>query len=124
MNKSLTCVICPNGCQLSVEYEHSKIRSVEGALCPKGYEYARQELFDPRRNIASSVRVAGGTAPLVSVRLTGPIPKNKIFDVMAEIKKTTVDAPVKIGQILIPNVLGLGQDVIATKRIDCDHAKH
>lgn len=121
MNKSLTCVICPNGCQLFVEYENETILSVDGALCPKGHQYAEQEILNPKRNIASSIRVIGGTSPLVSVRLTGPIPKNRIFDVMAKIKNVTIDAPVSIGQILIPNVLGLGQDVIATKQIDRDH---
>ena len=118
MNKTLTCVICPNGCQLIVDYEGVTIQSVEGALCSKGNQYAEQEILDPKRNIASSVRVTGGKAPLVSVRLTGPIPKKKIFDVMAEIRALSVDAPVVIGQVLITDVSGLGQDVIATKRID------
>lgn len=77
-----------------------------------------QELVDPRRTIASSVRVTGGAMPLASVRLTNAIPKDRIFDVMKEINSITLPAPVRIGDVVIPNVLGLNSDVIVTKNID------
>ena len=79
--------------------------------------YIEQELSDPQRNIATSVLVEGGTLPLCSVRLSGPIPKGKIFDVMAEIRAARLTAPVKAGTVVLGNVLGLGRDVIATKNI-------
>lgn len=37
---------------------------------------------------------------------------------MKEIRKTVVKAPVEEGSVLIPDVLGLGIDVIATKRVE------
>lgn len=117
MNRTLTCILCPNGCELEVEYEGTVIRSVSGNKCPKGAGYAEQEIVNPMRNIASSVDLEGGTMPLVSVRLTGPIPKAKIMDVMEVIRKTTVKAPVSIGDVLIPDVLGLHVDVIATRNV-------
>lgn len=94
-----------------------RVDSVSGAKCKRGIDYANQEILDPKRNIASSVKVNGGELPLVSVRLTGLIPKNRIFDAIEEIKKLEVDAPVKVGQILINNVFGLRVDLIATKNI-------
>ena len=120
MNKELTCIVCPNGCDLHIAYEKSAIEvlSVEGALCKRGETYARQELIAPKRSIASSVLVEGGELPLVSVRTKGVIPKNMIFPVMKEIRKTVVKAPVEEGSVLIPDVLGLGIDVIATKRVE------
>ena len=118
MKRSFTCIVCPNGCELEVEYEGSRVLGVTGNLCPKGVDYVTQELTDPRRTIASSVRVAGGVLPLASVRTTKPIPKNRIFDVMAAINGCTVTAPVAIGQVLIPDVLGLGSDVIVTKNVE------
>ena len=121
MNKELTCIVCPNGCDLHIAYEKSaetiEVLSVEGALCKRGETYARQELIAPKRSIASSVLV-GGELPLVSVRTKGVIPKNMIFPVMKEIRKTVVKAPVEEGSVLIPDVLGLGIDVIATKRVE------
>lgn len=128
MNRTLTCIICPNGCELEITYENEMTGSalenslsaaitVTGNKCPRGITYAEQEIKNPMRTIASSVRLEGGTMPLVSVRLTGPIPKAKIMDVMALIQKATVKAPVKIGDVVIPDVLGLGCDVVVTRNV-------
>ena len=118
MKRTFTCIVCPNGCEIEAEYEGTEVRSVTGNLCPKGKKYVTQELVDPRRTIATSVRVTGGALPLASVRLTSPIPKDRIFDVMAEINRQTLTAPVHIGDVVIADVLGLGSDVIVTKHID------
>ena len=117
MNRTLTCILCPNGCELEVVYEGKEVLSVSGNKCPKGAGYAEQEIKNPMRNIASSVKLEDGSMPLVSVRLTGPIPKVKIMDVMAEIRSASVTAPVKIGDIVIADVLGLGVDVVATRNV-------
>jgi CxxC motif-containing protein len=74
-------------------------------------------MTNPQRSIASSILLEGGVLPLVSVRLSKPIPKNKILAVMAVIKKTRLQAPVSAGQLAIANVLGLGSDVIVTKHV-------
>ena len=86
MKRTFTCVVCPNGCEIEAEYEGAQVLSVTGNLCPKGETYVTQELVDPRRTIATSVRVTGGTMPLTSVRLTDPIPKDRIFDVIVRIQ--------------------------------------
>ena len=118
MKRTFTCIVCPNGCEMEAEYEGTSVLSVTGNLCPKGKAYVTQELVDTRRTIASSVRVTGGILPLTSVRITNAIPKDRIFDVMAEINKQTLTAPVHIGDVVIHNVLGLGSDVIVTKHIE------
>ena len=100
MNKTFTCILCPNGCEVTAEFEDGKVLSVAGNK--------------------SSVLVEGGDMPLVSVRLSGPIPKGKIMDVMGEIKKMSVTAPVHMGDVVIPNVLGLGRDVIATRDVETE----
>ncbi len=117
--RSFTCIVCPNGCDIRAEYEGAEVISVRGAACPKGEDYVRQELTDPRRNIATSVPVEGGELPLVSVRLTSAIPKKDIFAVMAEINKLRVKAPVQIGDVLLEDVLGLGSSVVVTKNVAC-----
>lgn len=118
MKRTFTCIICPNGCEMEAEYEGTKVLSVEGNLCPKGKTYVTQELEDPRRTIATSVRVIGGELPLVSVRLTQPIPKASIFDAMKAINALTLTAPVHIGDAIIHNLLGYDCDVIVTKHVD------
>ena len=118
MKRTFTCIVCPNGCEVEAEYQGTEVLSVTGNLCPKGKTYVTQELVDPRRTIATSVRVTGGALPLVSVRLTRAIPKDRIFDAMREINRQTLTAPVKIGDVVIPNLLGLDSDVIVTKNVD------
>ena len=121
MQRKFTCIICPNGCEITAEYDTAngsvEVHSIEGPACPRGAEYVKQELTDPRRTIASSVLVRGGELPLASVRLTAPIPKAKIFDAMGEIRKLAVDAPVEAGTVLIENLLGLGTDLVVTKSV-------
>lgn len=117
MKRTFTCIVCPNGCEIDTEYEGTTVISVSGNLCPKGRSYVVQELTDPRRTIASSIRITGGELPLASVRLTQPVPKDRIFDVMNAINQVECPAPVSIGQVILPNVLGLGSDVIITKNV-------
>ena len=118
MKRTFTCIVCPNGCEIDAEYEGTNVLSVTGNLCPKGKTYVTQELVDPRRTIATSVRVTGGALPLASVRLTAAVPKARIFDVMREINRKTLDAPVHIGDVVISDILGLGSDVIVTKNVE------
>jgi len=116
--KEYTCIICPNSCDLEVTLENNKIISIEGAMCPKGKTYMENELVNPMRTIATSIKIENGELPLVSVRLDKEIPKGKIFPVMEEIKKIRLKAPVKVGQIVIENILNLGSNVIITKNIN------
>lgn len=118
MIREYTCILCPNGCEIEAVIEGTNIQKIEGATCKKGREYVEQELVDPQRNIATSVLVEAGVLPLVSIRLTKAIPKDRIFDVINEIRKIKLPAPVKINQIVMKNVLNLGSDVIATKNVN------
>ena len=131
MRKTITCIICPNGCLLSADVSVPGTDAsvtgtgcprvidspVTGAGCPRGEAYFIQEITDPRRTLTSSVLVKGGELPLCSVRLTDPVPIARIPDVMKEIRKMKVEAPLESGTVLIRDVLGLGSNVIATKTI-------
>ena len=117
MTKTFTCILCPNGCEVRAEYEGKELLSCAGNLCPNGERYVRQELSDPRRTISSSVLVEGGELPLVSVRLTAPIPRDRIFDVMARIRALRLTAPVEAGTVLEKDILGLGSDLIAVRTV-------
>lgn len=117
MLREFTCIMCPRGCEISGEIEEGKEPIITGNACPKGADYVKQELVNPMRNIASSIKVIGGEEELVSVRLNRPIPKKMIFQVMGEIRRATINAPVKIGDVAIEDVLGLGSDVIVTKNV-------
>lgn len=118
MLREFTCIMCPQGCDISVELDGGKIASVTGNKCAKGEAYVTQEIENPMRNIATSVLIDGGELPLASVRLSGMIPKDRIFDVMAAIREAEMPAPVHEGDVAIADVLGLGVDVIVTKDVE------
>ena len=112
--KELTCIVCPRGCRLKVDDN----MEVTGNSCPRGKIYAINELTHPTRTITSSIRVNNRPYTLVSVKTDKPIPKDKMFDVMKEIDKLEVQAPTRIGQIVLPNVLGTDANIVITKDID------
>lgn len=121
MLREFTCIICPNGCDIVAEIEDGKILNVKGATCQKGVAYVNQEIVAPKRTISTSVLVKGGILPLASVRLTNPIPKEKIFDAMEEIKKVSLEAPVAAGTVVIKGILGFDSDVIVTKSVAAEN---
>ncbi len=115
MTKELTCIICPRGCNIKVEIEEGEIKSIVGNTCKRGYDYAVAEVTNPVRTITSTIKLDNGK--MVSVKTDKPIPKNLIFRCMEEINKTTANSPVKIGDIIIENILGTGSNIVATKNI-------
>lgn len=115
--KELICIGCPLGCNLTVEMDGGQVVSVNGNTCKRGDDYARKELTDPRRIVTSTVPVAGGNLPVVSVKTASDIPKEKIRECLCALKGVTLTAPVQIGDVIVKNVADTGVDVIATKSI-------
>ncbi|MEA3327059.1 MAG: DUF1667 domain-containing protein [Chloroflexota bacterium] len=113
--RRIICISCPVGCELDVTFDNDKIIQVEGNACKLGLDYAEQEIFDPRRMIASTVNVKNGFHPLVPVYTEQPVPKPKIMDILAELRKVELEAPVAINDVIIENVLDTGINVIASR---------
>lgn len=113
----LTCIGCPLGCRIQVETQDGQIGQIRGNTCKNGEKYARKELTNPTRIVTTTVRVDGGQAPVVSVKTACDIPKDKIFQCLAELKQVQLPAPVSIGQTVLPDAAGTGIPVIATKNV-------
>ncbi|MDY3918188.1 MAG: DUF1667 domain-containing protein [Candidatus Limivivens sp.] len=120
MERELTCICCPLGCPLKVTLGETP--TVSGNSCKRGADYGKKEVTDPRRIVTSSVRVTGGALPMVSVKTRSDIPKGKIFDCVLEIHQAVLEAPVHIGDVVIPDCAGTGVAVIATKNIETEGA--
>ena len=119
MKRELVCVSCPIGCALSVELSEDgkEVLSVSGNTCKRGDKYARDECTHPVRMLTSTIRVNGGNHPVVPVKTSAPIPKGMMFECMKAINNEVVDAPVKIGEVLISNVCDTGVDIVATNEM-------
>ena len=115
MIKKMTCIACPNGCQLEVDEAGGRVIKVTGNKCEKGEVYAKQEIENPMRVLSSAVLATGLNLKMVPVRTNKPIPKGRIFEAMAEIRKIKLDKPVKAGDVVVKNFLGLDADLIAAR---------
>ncbi len=110
----IICVTCPKGCTLRVKHDGKEVLEVLDG-CKRGQEYAVCELSDPRRMVASTVKVKDGLHPLVPVYTRKAFPKPLIPQLARELRKVEVPAPVKISQVVLENALGTGIDVVASR---------
>lgn len=92
----LVCIVCPRGCTLRAEREGGVIR-VEGNGCRRGADFARTELTAPMRTLCTTVRTVFPQAPVLPVKLSAEIPKDRIFLVMKAVNAVTLDRPVGLG---------------------------
>ena len=110
------CVSCPVGCLLTAGYVDDEL-TVAGNQCNRGIEYAQEELTDPKRNIATSIKITGGDMEMLSVKTENPIPKGLIQEVVAEVHKITATAPARVGDIILSNAADTGVNIIATRNV-------
>ena len=112
MKRTMTCILCPRGCTLMV----SDNLTVTGNTCPRGEKYAIDECTHPARTVTATVRVANRNNLMLSVKTEQPVPKENMMDVMAVLRAITVTAPVAIGAVIVPDILGT--KIIATQKVD------
>ena len=110
--KEIICIVCPNGCRLSVSDDGEK---VTGAQCPRGIDYGKKEVTNPTRVITSTVRIKGGVHSRLPVKTDKDIDKKLIFDVMRLLDNVEVSNPIKRGDVILPNVLGTDVNIIASR---------
>ena len=111
MERKLTCIVCPLGCEITVQLNGREVTAVTGNTCPRGKEYAQNECTNPQRTVTSTVRCDDGG--LVSVKTDRPIPKEKMAECMARMNETVAKLPVAIGDVLLENVFG--SNIVATQ---------
>jgi len=95
-----TCILCPLGCSIEVEVEEGRIIKVTGYTCPRGKEWAIQEVTGPKRVVMTVLPVENGALPTVSVKTAEPVPKERVPELMRFLAGLTLKAPVKIGDVV------------------------
>ena len=115
IDREIICIVCPAGCRIRVRGENQKQLAISGNECKQGEEYALKEIIDPRRTLITTVQIDHGTLRRLPVRTSREIPKQSIFPCMEVINRVRVEAPVRIGQMIVADILGTGADVVATR---------
>ena len=116
MIRNLTCIVCPKGCQLTVELDdNKKVLSVTGQTCKRGEVYANNECTAPMRTITTTAAVIGGG--VVPVKTDKTVPKEMMFDCMKVINEARVAPNATLGTVVIENILGTGANVVTTRNV-------
>lgn len=118
------CTTCPSECLLTVEVERdadgtvAEVRSVTGNRCPRGNKYAHQELTCPMRVLTTTVAVSGGDEALLPARTSEAIPLTLHAQAMDLIRGLIVKAPIRMGDVVLPDLLNTNINLIASMDID------
>ena len=112
--KKILCITCPKGCTLEITRDGETIVEIKSG-CKRGHEYAEREMTDPRRMVATTVRVRNGTHPLLPVYTAAPFPKGQIQTLMEALRGVEISAPVRMGTVVLENALGSGIDILASR---------
>lgn len=118
------CTTCPSECLLTVEVERDadgavlEMRSVTGNSCPRGDKFAHQELTCPMRVLTTTVAVSGGNEALLPVRTAEAIPLALHVQAMDLIRGLIIEAPIRMGDTVLKDLLNTGIDLIASMDID------
>lgn len=112
--KEMICITCPKGCHLKID---EQTLAVTGNGCPRGAEYAKNELTNPLRTVTSTVRIEGSFLERCPVKTSSPVPKPLMAEVVAALKGVTLRAPVHVGDVVLENVLGTGSNVVVCREM-------
>lgn len=118
-SKNFTCIGCPIGCPLQLTHEGTDILEIQGYQCNRGAKYAQQEFRDPRRFMSTTIRIEGARFNRLPVKVTAPLPRDRVVEAAVEIHRLTATAPVRMGDVLMTDLLGeKGVDVVATRSME------
>ena len=114
------CTTCPSECLLTVEVERDadgtvvEVHSVAGNSCPRGDKFAHQELTCPMRVLTTTVAISGGEEALLPVRTAEAIPLEIHAQAMDLIRGLVVEAPIRMGDVILPNLLDTNINLVAS----------
>lgn len=105
-------------CVGEVEIADGHVIRMVGFTCKRGQEYAANEVIAPKRTLTTTVRISGGFLPMLPVVSKTPLPKGKIIECARCLADITCKAPVKEGDVICKDILGLDCDIVASRDMD------
>jgi CxxC motif-containing protein len=118
--KKIRCIVCPEGCSMQAEYEtdSKKIFSLSGQNCKRGIKFAEAEITNPLRMLTTTISIDSRISQRLPVRSNVPAPKEKIASMVKAVKQIRAKAPIKMGEIIMANILGTGVDIISSATVE------
>lgn len=114
--ESYLCIGCPLGCRLEVdEAVDGHVVEVRGFSCKRGKEYALQEHMAPQRMVTTTIAIDGARYARLPVRTDHAVPKDLVIELCRFLQRVAVVAPIQRGEIIVPNAMGLGVNIVASR---------
>lgn len=118
--RRVSCIVCPMSCVGEVEIADGQVVRMVGFNCERGRAYAKSEVTAPKRVLTTTIKLHGGTIHLLPVVSAEPLPKEMIVSCVRCLAATEVTAPIKAGDVICHNILGLGVDIVASRDVDIE----
>jgi|SRR6056297_1176265 len=115
--KEMICIVCPVGCHLQVTVDKDEVK-VTGNRCPRGEEYAREEILAPKRVVTATCRLENEQHPRLPVKTDAPLPFEHINELLDRVYELSLPTPIKTGDILIEDFKGTGVNLVASRSIE------
>ena len=102
------------GCRLKAAGTPDDLK-ISGNRCDKGVTYAHDEITNPMRTVCTTVKISGGIHRVIPVKTDKAIPEKYKLEVVKAINNIELKSPVKMGDIIIPNLFGTGVNIVAER---------
>jgi CxxC motif-containing protein len=122
MKNIVTCTVCPNGCEIEVNYTTKEDAVLTGYACKRGITYALDECFEPKRTFTASVKISGSDRRVLPVRTTAPIPKALLMQAAEALEAISLEVPVKCGEVIVDNFLDTDVKLVSAMTLEGENA--
>jgi CxxC motif-containing protein len=115
VEENIVCIGCPLGCRTTLRIGgRGEVLKVLGYKCKEGRQYVLEEYRNPVRIFTTTVLTEKSSRPLLPVRTNRPILKSRLKESTLTLVRVKAKPPVRVGQVILPNLLNSGVDVVAT----------
>ncbi len=118
------CIGCPLGCLVKLTLDdEGDVIDVVGNNCKEGEKFAIDEHRNPVRVLTATVLTQQSIQPLLPVKTDKPIDTKILRQSMLVLAKIRTRPPVKMGEVIVSNLLDTKVNVVATRDLLVEHEK-
>lgn len=118
--KDYTCIVCPQSCKVKLTIAGEDY-CVEGNICKRGQDYVVNEYTCPKRMLTTTVKVNNGVYANIPVVSESEIERSKFFECLKYLYSININAPIKMGDVLVDNINDTGVNIVAARDMLCKY---
>ena len=115
LERKIICLGCPLGCETTLKIDdQGEVFKITGYKCKEGRQYIFEEYRNPVRVLTATVLTQSSARFLLPVRTNKALLKTQLKEAAKALAKVKVKPPIRVGEIILRNLMNTGVDVIAT----------